>query len=391
MSNAPSTVERWALLQDFNPHSGDQVLDLLKYRGLPIKYDRVTKQPTASADALDAICKEKKLPEGDALRQIVHCRQIQKGLGYLYDTYVGADGRLHPEYTMLPDTGRLSSRGPNIQNQPQGRGDPTKDVQSRIALAIRRTIVPTAGHTLIEVDWRGLQAVLVAYFADDPDYGRICEIDVHSYLAAVKVGQPADLNWDDEKLAAYLADIKKRFPKERHICKTGNHADAFDIQIPHLAEVLGSAEEAIAFKKLRADAFPKIKQWQVKTRLQAHHDGKLQTPFGNLRYFWNVYNIKDDGRVELGAEAWEALAFPPQGTEAGMLREVLIALKTLPGYKKTWRLLAPIHDSLLCEALKGHEEECVAEVRSLMEQKWPQLDGLSVKTDYKMGENWADL
>jgi DNA polymerase-1 len=384
----PEFVDRWAEVLDFNPHSGDQVLDLIRHRKLPVKYDRKTKKPTSGEDALDAICKQKQLPPDDPLRQIIRCRKISKALGYLYDTFLGADGRLHPEYTQLPDTGRLSSRSPNIQNQPQGRGD---DIQSELALAIRRTIVPSPSHTLIEVDWRGLQAVLVAYFAGDPDYGRICEIDVHSYLASIKVGQPADLSWDDAKLTAYLKDIKNRYPVERHMCKTGNHADAFDIQIPHLAEVLGSKEEAKAFKELRAAAFPKIKRWQIATRLRAHTEGKLQTPFGNLRYFWNVYAPNKDGVMDYGAEAWEALSFLPQGTEAGMLKEVMLALSTLPGYGVRYHLLAPIHDSLLLEAEYGAEEECINNIRGLMETKWPQLDGLSIKTDYKTGRNWAEL
>jgi DNA polymerase I-like protein with 3'-5' exonuclease and polymerase domains len=233
---------------------------------------------------------------------------------------------------------------------------------------------------------------LVAYFAGDPDYGRICEIDVHSYLAAMKVGKPADLKWDDKKLSDYLKDIKKTYPIERHLCKTGNHADAFDIKIPHLSEVLGSVEMAVEFKRLRSTAFPKIKKWQQDTRVRAHFDGRLQTPFGNLRYFWNVFEMGRDGKMGLGSEAWEALAFLPQGTEAGMLKEVLIGLKTLPGYEKTWWLLAPIHDSLLLEALKGHEAEAVEQVQSLMEQEWPQMGGLKVKTDYKVADtNWADM
>lgn len=381
-------VSRWARLDDFNPHSGDQVLALLAHRNLPIQRDRKTKKPTSSEEALDKICRLMSLPVDDSLRKIIKCRKINKGIGYLYDTFLGADGRMHPEYTQLPDTGRLSSRSPNIQNQPQGRED---EVAAAIAGAIRRTIIPSPGCRLVEIDWRGLQALLVAYFAGDPDYARICEIDVHSYLAALKVGKPADLTWDDEKLASYLAAIKKKYPLERHLCKTGNHADAFDIQIPHLAAVLGSKEEAIAFKALRSRAFPKIKAWQTQTRLRAHFDGKLQTPFGNLRYFWNVYEPGKDGSMKLGAEAWEALAFLPQGTEAGMLKEVLLALGSAEGYGKHWWLLAPIHDSLLLEAATGFEDLCVSSVRKLMEQPWTQMSGLSVKTDFKVGDNWGEM
>jgi DNA polymerase I len=383
----PTTAERWARLDDFNPFSPPQVLAYIKQRKLHTKRDRKTGNLTTSEDALLEAAKKAKLPEDDPVFQIIKCRKISKNLGYLYDTFLGADGRLHPEYTQLPDTGRLSSRSPNIQNQPQGRAN---EVEAAFAKAIRSTIIPSPGCLLAEVDWKGLQALLVAHFAGDPDYARICEIDVHSYLAAVKVGKPADLTWDDAKLAAYLGKIKKDHPLERHLCKTGNHADAFDIQIPHLSEVLGSVEEAIAFKKLRAEAFPKIKQWQIKTRMQAHFDGFLQTQFGWRRYFWNVFEPKPDGSIDFGSEAWEALAFPPQGNEAGMLKEVLLQLKDAPGYGVFWWLLAPIHDSLLIEALEPKMDEAIGIVKTLMEQPWPQLDGLSVKTDHKVGKVWSD-
>lgn len=383
-------VERWARVEPFNPKSFKQVLAYLKEMGYKIPIDRKSRKQTSGEEALIKIATQH--PEDIAIPKFIYARKLGKMIGYLYDTYLGVDGRMHPEFTFLPDTGRLSSRAPNFQNIPQGK---YSAAERALALAIRRAVVPTPGHVLVELDWRGIEALLVAFFANDPDYARICEIDVHTYLASYMVGQPADISWPDDKLIAYLKGLRKQFPDKREICKLGNHADAYDIGVKHLAEELGSKELAEEFKLLRKTVFPKIAAWQEATRLQAHYGHQLMNPFGYTRAFWNVYQRGKpsrkypEGKWGLGSEAWEALAFLPQSTGAAMCRQVILDLfdRAIPFI----HLLVPIHDALFLEIEEAHLAEGVEIVRELMERPWPEMGGLRVFTDTKVGVNWGEM
>lgn len=385
-------TKRYAQILDWNPHSSLQVMAYLRHMGYAIPKDRNTKKETTSEDALLDILQAN--PQDGVLKEIITARKLQKAIGYLYDTILGEDGRMHPKYTFLPDTGRLSAQNPNIMNQPQGHASArsvTADIEKALAEAIRRTVVPSPGCTLIELDWKAIEAVLVGFFANDPDYIRISLLDIHSYLAAFKIGKPADLAWNDEELGAYLNKIKKAYPDERFFCKTGNHADGYDIGVAHLAEVLGSRQAARDFKLLRRTAFPKVAEWQVQTRWRAHSEGRLTNPFGYLRYFWNIYERKKDGTPKLGKEAWEALAFLPQSTGAAMLRATMLRVRSHADYGSYFWILAPIHDSLLVECLEGKEKATIDIIAAEMTRPWPELNGLSMLVETKSGPNWGEM
>lgn len=336
-------------------------------------------------------------PSDVALPLIAKSRKLNKAIGYLYDSFLGRDGRMHTQFTFLPDTGRLSSKNPNLQNIPAGKSG--VEVEKKLSDAIRSTVMPSPGMVLVELDWKAIEALLVGYFAQDPDYVRISLLDPHSYLASFLVGKPASLSWDNDKLLPYLKEIKRDHYKEReYLAKRANHSDGYGIGAKHLAEVLETdVKTAKWVQEMRAKAFPKVHEWKTKTRFQAHFAMELTNPFGYRRGFFEVLkNIKSNpltGQMEgeLGREANEALAFLPQSTAAAMMREALLKIAALPGHGKYFWLLISIHDSVLIECLSGMEGQVIREVAEVMEATWPQLDGLKVEVDAKVGRNWSSM
>jgi DNA polymerase I-like protein with 3'-5' exonuclease and polymerase domains len=307
---------------------------------------------------------------------------------------------MHPQFTFLPDTGRLSSRAPNFQNIPQGRH---AGVERDLAYAIRSAVIPTPGYTLVELDWKAIEALLVGWFADDQDYVRICRLDPHSYLAAHvlrrrgKIEEVPLPEWDDGRLTKYLKWIKNTFPDERILAKKNNHAGNYDQGAKNRAKDIGcSVEEAEFYMEVTDAIAPKVAKWKMQTRIRAHEEGRLMNPFGYLRAFFNVFEptgkLGPDGRptYRTGKEAWEALAFLPQSTGAAMCREVVLQLSTIPGYRSDFFLLVPIHDSLFLEIKQGKEAEIIPLIKGLMTQKWPELGGLHVDVDVKTStKSWA--
>lgn len=327
----------------------------------------------------------------DLLESVLRCRKISKGIGYLYDTFLGQDGRLHSEFTFLPETGRLSSRRPNLQNQPQGRGG---EIEAAVAEAIRSAVIPSPGCRLIEIDWKAIEALLVGFFANDPDYMQAAKIGVHdifgSHLLVRKGVLKEPKSPFDPDIGKWIKWFKAEHGDTRAIAKKRIHAGAYGQGAKNMARDLGLPVEVVRELDLVFAAMaPRVAKWQQDTRLKAHQEGQLTNPFGYSLNFWNVFEQRKNGTWGLAKEAWKALAFLPQSTGAAMCREAVLEVFRHPEHGKRFWLLVPIHDSLFLEAEEGFVAEAIKIVRGIMTRPWTELGGLSVDVEVKTGLNWS--
>ena len=83
---------------------------------------------------------------------------------------------------------------------------------------------------LLEVDFSGIEALQVAWFARDPAYYRLAKLGPHAHLASHLIGKPADLSWSDGDLRTHYKALKKAHPpvyekakRTVHGCFTGDH------------------------------------------------------------------------------------------------------------------------------------------------------------------------
>jgi len=138
-------------------------------------------------------------------------RELKKLLG----TYVNGllkrvdpHGRIHTMFTQhAVDTSRLSSRDPNLQNQPRPRKD----------FDIRTAFIAPPGKKLLVADYDQLEMFLLAHFSRDQ--GMIQNIldgrDIHTANVELVWGEPydevakakKDKNWQDER-ADYLRELR---------------------------------------------------------------------------------------------------------------------------------------------------------------------------------------
>ena len=379
---------RWAQQKPFNCQSPKQVLAYLQSKHYKIPKDRKTKQPTTNDDALDKILRNVKDP---LLEKVLEVRGLGKALGYLHDTFIGADGKFHPIYTFRPETGRLSSVRPNMQNVPNN------GVEQELAKAIRSCVVPSRpGRVLVECDWRAMEAVLTGYFAGDDDYIAASKKDSHTWLCGYILqdrGIISDVpSPKRDDFMDWAKDIKKRFKDERFLAKTINLATGYNMRWPLLASTLHcTAEEAKRFLAIKAAMAPKLEAWKDSTWREAHKLGYLTTPFGYINYFWDVLvaDKAKPGSFNLGKEANAALAFRPQSSGAAMLREVMLDLEKYDGNE--FDFLVPIHDAALTETDEKDAHTVGKLLASTMGRAWPELGGLVIEAEYKIGVNWGEM
>lgn len=137
---APATVTRWFWVEPFNPDSPPQLLALGKLVGLTPGTDKHTGNESVDKETLARWAKESSgTPLGEALDAILIYKAVAKTRG----TYVlGVERRLddqdriHGEFSFKPNTMRLSSIAPNLQNV---RAD--KDGKESLAAGFRLCVV----------------------------------------------------------------------------------------------------------------------------------------------------------------------------------------------------------------------------------------------------------
>jgi len=376
---------RWAKAKPFNPLSPPQVLAYLRSKGYKIPKDRKTRKPTTNDEALNQVLRNVRDP---LLELVLEARGLSKALGYLNDKAIGQDGKFHPIYTFKPETGRLSSVRPNMQNVPKG------GVDAELSRAIRSCIIPSgAGRVLLECDWKAMEAVLTGYFAGDDEYIAASQKDSHSWFAGYLLQAQGSIKEvpspKTEAFDAFAAWVKKEHKDLRALAKKVNLATGYGMRAPLLASTLHcSVAEAKRYLDIKARMAPRLEAWKDATWREAHAKGFLETPFGYRNYFSDVLVIKD-GEATLGKEANEALAFRPQSSGAAMLRETMLELDRYDG--KLFNFLVPIHDAILVECWEKDVEEAKQVICSVMGKPWPELGGLVIEADATAGYRWSDM
>lgn len=388
MSDSPLiAIKRWAILGDFNPTSPKQVLNYLRAKGYKIPKHRTTKKETSNDEGLEVLMRQH--PKDEVLPLILEARHLLKAQSYLSDNIIGRDDRIHPRYTFIPKTGRLSSKAPNVMNFPQGRKG---ELMKEVALKIRESILPSEGYKLGEFDWNAIEALLTGFSADDQDYMDAAVAGVHDIFAShilYKRGIiPKPFKASDPGFKAFKKWLVENHDSVRAMAKKRIYAGSYGQGVYNMARDLQcSVAEVRELDTIFESMAPKVIKWQKDTKLRAHSEGQLTNPFGYRMSFFEVF--KTDGSD--GREANEALAFFPQSTCAAMLREVLVDLGQDPREGKKFNLLIPTHDSILFEFPEKHEEEVMGFIRSSMERAWKELNGLVIRTEGKVGTSGATM
>jgi DNA polymerase-1 len=173
-----------------NPNSNPQIADLLfnKLKLQPIKFtsggSSGQKKPSVDASVLQHY-----VDEGiEEAKLILKHRELGKLLGTYVDGLLerkDAKDRIHTTFTQhVADTSRLSSREPNIQNQPRARDD----------FDIRTGFIAGPRKKLVVADYEQLEMFILAHFSKDS--GMIANIkagkDIHTSNVELVWGEPYD-------------------------------------------------------------------------------------------------------------------------------------------------------------------------------------------------------
>lgn len=329
------------------------------------------------------------------------------------------DDRVHPQIGPYPATGQLSSRKPNSQN--------VLSVSKQGALAVwfRKALHAQPGHTIIEGDWKSYHVQTLGYECGDPIYIGLAKTDIHSFFTVTGLLKVEDR---DKILTAAHANLsvgrfdpelktKLKWYRKNYKLKNGDDFDKLrdgQGKVAVLAYGLGMQENTLYLKNEDSfrnigeakqvllamnTTFPKEKLYRDTQPLTVKPNGyKIINRFGLLRWFFDVQRLNRRTGLWEHGDDWEAaIAFNPQGSAHGHLREC-VKRNEYAGYNERYQFDNTVHDSLRFHCPTPLVEECLANVKAVMEHAsevmampWDGGRGLSVEVEFKIGPNWGEM
>lgn len=339
---------------------------------LPVQEHIRTKKPTADKNALDRLYVRYKLPELRALKELQKAATL---LSNFAKEDLPENDLLHPSFNVHgTESGRLSSSGPNIQNQPQ---------------AVRYTYVPrNEGGKICSVDFSGIENRLVAWMAKDRKrqaWFKDPLFSEHKKLASLRLNIPYDeVEKSKEKTSPYA--ISKIICHGTDRCMGAlKISKQFDLDFNEVKDFQAMWKREIGDTIL----------WQSRIGGQAARTGWLANPFGRKLWLWETNSTT------------KAVSFMPQSTAADVIYRAMIGLMYLRiDWPEAWArkvcpvvrplpegalLLAQVHDELLTETENAElVPETLDVMIEVMTQPWPELDGLSLPIGKGVGDSWGD-
>lgn len=281
------------------------------------------------------------------IEKILEWRSIAKLAGTYADALphqIGTDGRIHTTYLQTStNTGRLSSRNPNLQNIP---------IKTELGEEIRKCFVAGPGKTLIAVDYSQIQLRLLAEVANVSVFKETFNagLDIHEQTAR-KI-----FNIPDSTIV----------PKElRRAAKTINFSIIYGISAFGLANQLNiSREEAKKIIDSYMAGLPEIKDYieHITQFVLEHHC--VYTPWGRR------IEIPEAASPRMrGYATRAAINAPIQGFEADIMRRVMVEIYnkiTAPNTDKI-KMILQVHDEIIFECDEQFATHFVDLIKTEME------------------------
>ncbi|KAL7547633.1 hypothetical protein ACHAWF_014731 [Thalassiosira exigua] len=283
-----------------------------------------------------------------------------------------ADGqkRVHGSLNINTETGRLSSRKPNLQNQPALEKDKYK---------IRQAFVASPGNRLIVADYGQLELRLLASMTDctsmieafeaGGDFHSRTALGMFKYIQDAVKNSECLLEWDYANGEPPKPMLKDKYASERRKAKTLNFSIAYGKTAHGLSQDWGvSQKEAEDMLQAWYDSRPEVEKWQKETKAVAKKHGLTRTLMGRYRH---LPHAKGGSMKSLGHALRASINTPIQGGAADVAMMAMIKINNSPLIKKLgWILLLQVHDEVILEGPEETAEEAFEEVVKCMQEPW---------------------
>ncbi|XP_068668376.1 DNA polymerase I A, chloroplastic/mitochondrial-like [Aristolochia californica] len=304
----------------------------------------------------------------------------------------GKQGRIHCSLNINTETGRLSARRPNLQNQPALEKDRYK---------IRKAFVAAPGNSLIVADYGQLELRILAHLANcksmleafkaGGDFHSRTAMNMYPHIREAVEKKRVLLEWypqpGEEKPPVPL--LKDAFASERRKAKMLNFSIAYGKTPVGLSrDWKVSVKEAKKTVDLWYRERQEVLRWQEERKKEAEAKQCVHTLLGRARRFPSMTHASNPqkGHIERAA-----INTPVQGSAADVAMCAMLEISKNARLKELgWRLLLQVHDEVILEGPSESAEIAKAIVVECMSKPFNGTNFLKVDlaVDAKCAQNW---
>lgn len=351
------------ITEEFNLNSPKQLSDLLFNQwGLPIlRRSKQTKEPSCNKEVLNQLTDKKPI-----LKHLIDLSEhegMRRKLVKQYQAHVREDGKIHSTFDLFsPDSSRLMSKKPNIQNaNRKGR--------------LKEVFVAKEGHSFVYYDYAQLEFRVWVHLSQDETAIKFIQEgkDIHRFIAS-----------------RFHKKIEEEITKEeRNLTKIINFGSMYgltpeDIALQHKVPL----EHAKQIQRIFFNICKKGYFWLQELEQEAERNKYVKTPFGTYRFFPDIDMTFDPRKKKKMLD--EAKNFPIQSWAVEL---VFIGMYKIHQQLRQRGLDAhfvhQIHDACILEV----KDEKVDEVVKIIEEygQNPMQLSIPLTVEIKTGKRWSDV
>ena len=292
--------------------------------------------------------------------------------------YLHSDGKVHTNFDQILDTGRVSSKGPNMQQIPADN-------------VYRNAFVPKdPDWRFVTADFSAQELCIIAYGSQDPVWMQALREgkDLHSICA--------ELIFDDKWKSLGKTNDERKETKEGKKLRT--HVKAINFGLAYGMSAYGlSAQLDITEKEATAlidkyfITFPKIKGYLEKLSEYGQKFGFIRTykPFSRVRHFDQWEGAKTPGKIMKKISRMSKNT-PIQGTGADMTKLALVMLREIFKDDDRAKMVMTVHDEVNMVCHKDYAEKVAEMLSGTMEKAATFILGEGLlKSEPEITSKWS--
>lgn len=232
---------------------------------------------------------------------------------------------------------------------------------------------------------------MTGWFMHDLNFMKLSAKGVYSWLQCVQHG----VEFTEENAARLKKSDDRGYRRKKQTTLGTLYGMGPSILWQTYPDDFASEADAKTEQEFLFQVLPALKEFQTESKVRAHKETFLTSPWGYRRYFYDVYVwkknrwgvwVKAEGR---GAD--KAVAFRPQNSNAAFQRDNLLIIED----EDPWLLeYLPanlfVHDSLTFEVPEALVEKTAAVLERVMTRPIPEMNGLRCGIEIEVGKSWGD-
>jgi DNA polymerase-1 len=347
------------------------LFDILKLK--PVAQTRKTRQPSTAEASLTVLSRLHELP-----RLVLQKRAYERLSSYYgegFEARIGPNGRVRTHYLIHgTETGRLSSRNPNLQNIPR-LGHDAEMGPASVVSRVRDIFVAEPGSLLIDADYAQIEFRLLANYTQDPQMlsDILHHVDIHQENAALVFG----------KAPSAVTE------QERQMAKGLTYALIYGAGAFRIASLFGiSLEAAQGIIDRLYHKYPGARRYHERMIHAARAQGYVTNLYGRRRRLPGI--LSTDPKLR-GHYERSAINSPIQGLAAELLYIAMIRLRE--AFKRECpgaRLVLTVHDSITTEVPHSQVPSAIRVIQREMLRPMPGIT-VPLEVELKTGTSLGNI